>query len=898
MSCPDEDTVRRYAEARLSTDEAVEVEAHARDCPTCGQVVAAAQKRLASEPTAATQVLGRQVAPKRKPSDEETMPNEGAIPRQGDPLSPGTRLDRYTVLGLVGRGGMGEVYAAYDPDLDRRVALKLMVAGPQADPFGQDRLLREARAIAKLSHPNAVVVYEVGTFRGQVFISMEFVDGMTLLAWLEDAPRTWKQILDVYLQAARGLSAAHDAGLVHRDFKPANVMVARNGAVRVTDFGLARSVGEPESGVEGKSPQSWDPLTAATLTRTGHHAGTPRFMAPEQFRDGPIDGRTDQFSFCVALYWALYGVHPFGGTSAAEAGRGAARKLEAPITKHGAPASIHAALRRGLSFSPSERWPSMDALAAALSQDPARRRRKIATIAAAALAVGGVAAAGALYVQRSRSLCLAGPSRLADAWALDEGAARPGSRRGAVRDAIMRSGSAEPQKTWERVASILDRHASRWLGSYRDACEATHVRGEQSEDVLDLRMSCLTDNLDSMRALTHLLSGGERDVVDHAVEAAGSLDQLPRCDESEHLRSALRPPRDPIVRGKVAELNKQLKEGYALWHAGQDKRASVLADEVLARSEAIGYLPTQAEALQLKSLSLELDASQVSMAALLQRAVVLGESSGHDRVVASAAALMVIGLRDEPREAERWAELSGAVLKRMGGDPVIESWLANDLAAVRSEQGRPEEAVPGYERALALKERVLGPDHLEMAITLSNLSCALAKLRSFDRALTASRRAGAIYERWLSPRSPVMANYLSNHGDVLLAAGLVDEARTAYARSLEIMGAADRGFVPLAVIQSTRGLADVAFKRGAVTEALAGYERALGLAEKVRRNSRELADLRFQIAGVLDLDPRTSARAVQLARQALATYAQRDAFETRRREVEAWLNRRLISDAR
>src|SRR6185312_791559 len=162
------------------------------------------------------------------------------------PLARGASIGRYVVLGLVGRGGMGEVYAAYDPELDRKVAVKLLrvKAGNGVSlTEGRQRTLREAQAIARLSHPNVVVVFDVGTFEEKVFIAMEFVDGNTVTYWLEQKPRTWREILDVFIAAGRGLIAAHEKGLVHRDFKPDNVMVGRDGQVRVMDFGLARQMG-------------------------------------------------------------------------------------------------------------------------------------------------------------------------------------------------------------------------------------------------------------------------------------------------------------------------------------------------------------------------------------------------------------------------------------------------------------------------------------------------------------------------------------------------------------------------------------------------------------------------------------------------------------------------------
>ena len=243
-----------------------------------------------------------------------------AGPSASGPERPATRHDiparigRYLVIGPLGEGGMGLVFAAYDPQLDRKVAIKLVRPAYTESSGGeaQARLVREAQALARLRHPNIVTVYEVGAFRDEVYVAMEFVDGVTLRTWQFEHARSWREIVRVYQAAGRGLAAAHRGGLVHRDFKPDNVLVTREGEPRVLDFGLAFSdTIKPALGHHAA------PLDAH-LTMTGALVGTPAYMSPEQFNGHGVDARTDVFAFCVALYEALYGVRPYAGTTVAE----------------------------------------------------------------------------------------------------------------------------------------------------------------------------------------------------------------------------------------------------------------------------------------------------------------------------------------------------------------------------------------------------------------------------------------------------------------------------------------------------------------------------------------------------------------------------------------------------
>lgn len=309
------------------------------------------------------------------------------------------RLGRYIVSGVLGRGGMGVVLSAHDPQLDRKVAIKLLrFAGTAED--GQRRLLREAQSMAKLSHPNVVAVHDVGEVDGQVFIAMEFVEGVTLREWMR-TPQSWPEILRVYLDAGRGVAAAHARGIVHRDFKPDNVMIRNDdGRVLVMDFGLAQTdllQHYPHS--EGTSSD----LTKTTSfsTHVGALVGTPAYMSPEQFLASRVDARSDQFGYCVSLFESLYGQHPFPAETIMEQTLVVtSSKPVHPASTRGIPAGLYRVILRGLSTNPESRWPSMLALLHALELK-GRRRLRLSIVALAGtliLSLGGAV----LYAERGR----------------------------------------------------------------------------------------------------------------------------------------------------------------------------------------------------------------------------------------------------------------------------------------------------------------------------------------------------------------------------------------------------------------------------------------------------------------------------------------------------------------
>lgn len=358
--CPDENLLAAFATGSLPGGKVPGVEAHLDGCADCRALVAAVAAESSHPGT------GESEAPTRLDTGAPTLSDA----RREETLPPGTRLGPYLIRGVLGMGGMGVVYAADDARLGRRVALKLLRPLREgAEEEGRARLLREAQAMARLSHPNVLPIFELGTAEGRDFLAMEWVEGTTLAGWLRERERPWREVLEVFLAAGAGLAAAHRAGLVHRDFKPSNVLVGRDGRVRVTDFGLARHGAEAQGAVTADEDA---PAEASALTQQGRVPGTPAYMSPEQRAGQAVDARSDQYSFCVALHEALLGGRP---------SQRSARTSDLP--KH-----VRAALARGLAKAPEERFPSMDTLMAALAQPPPSRLHRMGGVAVALVSVG------------------------------------------------------------------------------------------------------------------------------------------------------------------------------------------------------------------------------------------------------------------------------------------------------------------------------------------------------------------------------------------------------------------------------------------------------------------------------------------------------------------------------
>jgi tetratricopeptide (TPR) repeat protein len=688
LPCPSEETLVAFVDGALPPPERHMFEAHLARCAVCFEVVSVlAGGTLPTGPHAPAPVLAR-----------------------------GTPLGRYLVLERVGAGAMGVVYAAYDPELDRKVAVKVLHSSLQGAASAEARrtqVRREAQALARLSHPCVVSIFDVGGEGALVYLTMAWVDGVTLRQWLSEHPRSWREVLEVLRSAGEGLSAAHTAGIIHRDVKPDNVMVGRDGRVYVTDFGLARLA--EAAGTPGES--RGQAHAGEGLTRTGVAAGTPAYMAPEQLSGAPASALTDQYAFCVTLWEALHGERP---------GSNGAR------SPPGMPAGVRRVLQQGLSADPHARHPSVAVLLEALQRAayaPARRRRALLTAAGlGVLALGPTWWALNAQVQMQAGLCPDPVGHLAGAWD-DAG-------RMAIARSFLDSGKPYAASALASTQAALDVWAGEWVRVRQRACRATRVLAEQNEEVLGLKLSCLDKRLLELRALTGVLQQADGTVVQSAVQAVGSLGPPAVCEDVEALRAEVKPPTDAETRRRVEQVREALSLVEALARAGKYQEAQQTGEPLVERARALGYPPLLAEVLFLVGFAAEKRYDTLPAAAALEEAVWLSQGSRHDRYAARAAIrLSAVHFRDSRWEqAAQWARFARASVERLGGEGALEAELENVIGAGASIRFDEKQALVHFTRAYTLARKALGPEHPE---TLTYRSNTLLPLLGLGRVIEA-----------------------------------------------------------------------------------------------------------------------------------------------------------------
>jgi tetratricopeptide (TPR) repeat protein len=771
----------------------------------------------------------------------------------GPQLGRGASLGRYIVLDVLGGGGMGVVYAAYDPELDRRVAIKLLHSGGgHGDTSeGRARLLREAQAIARIAHPNVVGVHDVGTVGDEVFVAMEHVEGRTLRAWLAERKRTPEEILAMFVQAGRGLSAAHAKGLVHRDFKPDNVLVGTDGRARVLDFGLAHAVGDKGRSISTRPPPPpsssrvppSSPLLETPLTRTGELMGTPLYMSPEQYLGKAVDARTDQYSFSVALLEALHGEHPIVASVDVDDLRRnvLAGELRDEPDDRRLPPRLRRTLARGMAVDVAARFESMDALLAELEPGKPVRTGLWALALAVVVATGGVVLWRRAAADPMAS-CLAGTAELAGAWGAD--------RKAAMTATFGRSTRPYAPDALRLATEALDGYAARWSTMRQQACVATRVTGEQSAELLDLRMACLGRRRDELRALVDAFVSADDGIIEHAAQASLSLPDVAACADVTALRAPAPMPRDPATVARIDAVRAQLTQASALAAAGKYADLVPIGESATREASAIGYAPLQAEAEEKLGEALTF-AGNSRRARDAYFEAVLAAEAGRDDHVAAEAWIRLTRIRSylsEFEQAHASDRLSGAAIVRLGGDDALTARRQFTLASLLHVEGRYSDALAQFGDALEATRRALGDQHPDVANVIDSTGQTLIQLGRYDEAIAAFERALVIRERALGPAHPLVAaiyehisHAYEDKGDFQ---GALEYAQRSIAIKEPAMGP-DHPLVASPLVDEANALDGL----GRFDEAIAAYQRALAIRERNEGPSAtSVSDVVFNLA--------------------------------------------------
>ncbi|MCH9688846.1 MAG: serine/threonine-protein kinase [Deltaproteobacteria bacterium] len=826
---------------------------------------------------------------------------------------------------------MGEIWAGFDAALGRRVALKLLRRQRAKEGL---RLRREAQALARLSHPNVVRVHGIEVDRGQMFIAMELVLGQTLRQWQDTMPRpSWKACVRAYIGAGRGLAAAHGAGLIHRDFKPSNCMIDGDGEVKVLDFGLVSWAGtdpadEFDDGVTAETSGAGDTLSRS-LTRTGAIIGTQAYMSPEALRGASFDDRSDQFSFCIALYEAVYGVRP--AVSQTTEGRDSPSTrvwIAPPKYRSAVPLRLRRILLRGLEVDAERRWPSMSALLHQLERTVAPRQLHTLVVSAA-IAVFG-AGLGTTHYLEAVNRCTGAAAQLEGVW--DD------TRRQAVRNAILGTNLAYAEDALIRVQTKLDDYTTSWAAQYTDACAATAVRREQSEEDRNLRMVCLREGRRRAKATVDVLMEADRQVVLNSTSLVMELPELSRCDDVEDLRQhsqRISTVNDDQQSRETSILRAGLAAAKAERHAGRYSVALEKVEPVAKRAEALEGNPRiQAAALLERGRLLDDNGRRHEAEKDLTRAFALASEHDRDDLAFEAARrLSSVTGADPSRSAEAllWIQVAmplasgsprkqaaclkarGTVLAGQGEYKLAEASYRralqlvvpmreetsrdiavylNDLGNMLSSQGRHQEAQQLHQRALNIRESTLGPGHPNTAMSLNNLGIALEGLGDYQRAERHFRRALQIRERTLLSSDPHLAISVDSLAIVLYMQRRYEQAEFYYRRSLQLRREAPDP-APLGLATSLNNLGTVLSATGHQHAAARHYEQALRLEEKILRSDHPAKA--FPLMGLAEssLALRDFAGARDYAARAVAIWAAADVDPARLAEARFALARAL-----
>ncbi len=799
--CLDEPTVLAFIAGRVVGDG---VDDHLASCPACCDLVVhaartsfAAGTPLHAEPT---------------PSVADTV---RATPRAKSE-SAAVPAERYTIDALIGSGGQALVYKARDNLLGRTIALKLLRDTNDAG------VLDEARLAATLNHPNIVAIHDAGRLSsGQVYLAMEHVAGGSLDRWLSRARRSRAEIVRVLVEAGRGIAIAHEAGIVHRDIKSANILVGDDGRARVTDFGLA------------------------TLGDRDLVAGTLPYMAPEQLA-GHATSASDQFGFAATAWEALTGSLPYAVTRRADtdSAQTHAAAIAAGIVAPAQtlPRAIERALRRGLEPDAAKRWPSMRALLDAMSSDPARRW-KLAGAGAVAIAIGTTTfAVAARAPDGAEPSCEYAPAAIAS------------EQRTTIERAFAASKKPFAAAIQTRVLGELDAYAAAIDAQRADACRSTRG-GTQSAELLDLREQCLYERSRALAAVGEVLARATDAEIENGVSLVRGLPSLDPCADRTWLVERVRPPRDVSTQIAVTRIAERIATSTAELRAGKIPQAVATADEALAEARTIDHVPTRARA-ELAAGQARAKTGETKLAEQhLQDAAQLAQRGKDDLTAADAwiELVKVIGHGNgRYDEAHRYAGFAEATAARLGHARDQRARLAYYRCAIFDLQARLEDATRACDESITAWTGSRGEDAPEVADVLVVAARVAFKSAKRDLAENAIARALAIREATLGPDHPAIMEALFAQGQFAIGAGKLDVAQAAFERGMQI-GRASLGedSMPMASLYSQ--MASLLDRRGDFTAALASIERSSAIRARVGGDDHpEMVFNHIQTARILE----------------------------------------------
>ena len=736
-NCPGDEVLLQYVENRLAPKEYDELALHLHRCEECLQMVAVL---LQANKNKTVESLHE---------EKEEEPKKKTFSADDYDEVIGARVGRYVIVEHIGSGGMGDVFKAYDPELDRKIALKL-VHSELMDDSGSSakaRLMREAQAMAKLSHPNVVAVHDVQTVDDDVAIAMEFIDGVTLKEWLKEKKRNWSELADVFVQAGEGLQAAHEKGLIHRDFKPENVLIRKDGRVFVSDFGLVARRGDGqkslESGFIRKQRSRNKKLLDTELTRSGALLGTPFYMSPEQYGgEFSVDSKTDQFSFCIVLFESLYGKRPFEGRSLEELKQKtiSADSVILPRERH-VPSWLRSVLLRGLSKDPSDRFDSMKEIVSVLKDcSSTNRRRLIYTVSATLLVVLGIILLLQFYKKQDYQ-CSKFKHELSDLW-------NP-TKQKEVKNSFLNSKVDGAENNYKAVLRKLSNYSEKWANSLVEACRDTHERRLYSPEVLDLRVACLQDLKASFSILVHNLTGSiDQSTVRKAINAIDNISTINKCSNISQLKALDRmntEPDSPNSKEMLTTLRNNIREIKIMYDLGNLTDGKSLTERVIRLSSKHLHPWIITDAYHWRAMFLEVEGKYAEAIEALVESARLAGITGNMRYFLNAIRVQAWIMSVRNKKHSDALALLEYVDERVIGSPLVSSldWKKIQVtkAIIQTEIGNFSEAAKNLRNAVKAFEAEYGVNNFNTAKLYHNLGYVLSKQGLYEESLTYFKKA-------------------------------------------------------------------------------------------------------------------------------------------------------------